>query len=87
VVLQGWEDVVEVHPLDRNDCVLPVRRPPEAIDPVWNARNVDWHYPMHCHAEPSQVARGGMYPGGLVGDWILAAPVNVPPPPAAVPAK
>jgi hypothetical protein len=87
VVLQGWEDVVEVHPLDRNDCVLPVRRPPEAIDPVWNARNADWHYPMHCHAEPSQVARGGMYPGGLVGDWILAGPVNVPPPPAVVPAK
>jgi hypothetical protein len=64
-----------------------MRRPPEAIDAVWDARNVDWHYPMHCHAEPSQVAMGGMYPGGLVGDWIIAAPVNVPPPPAAVPAK
>jgi hypothetical protein len=87
VLLQGWEDVVEMHPLDRKDCVLPMRRPPEAIDPVWNARSVDWHYPMHCHAEPSQVARGGMYPGGLVGDWILAAPVKVPPPPAAAPAR
>jgi hypothetical protein len=87
VILQGWEDVVEMHPLDRKDCVLPMRRPPEAIDAVWDARSVDWHYPMHCHAEPSQVAMGGMYPGGLVGDWIIAAPVNVPPPPAAVQAK
>jgi len=87
VLLQAWEDVVEMHPLDRKDCVLPMRRPPEAIDAVWDARSVDWHYPMHCHAEPSQVAMGGMYPGGLVGDWIIAAPVNVPPPPAAVQAK
>ncbi|MCG2622905.1 multicopper oxidase domain-containing protein [Arthrobacter sp. I2-34] len=78
VVLQQWEDVVEVHPLDRKDSVLPVRRPPETTDAVWNARRVDWDYPMHCHAEPSQVAVGGMYPGGLVGHWTVAAPVDVP---------
>lgn len=86
VVLQQWEDVVEVHPLDRKDSVLPVRRPPEATDPVWNARRVDWDYPMHCHAEPSQVAVGGMYPGGLVGHWTVAAPANVPRPNGAFPA-
>ncbi|MGY2746919.1 multicopper oxidase domain-containing protein [Arthrobacter sp. UYCu723] len=74
VVLQHWEDVVEMHPLDRKDSLLPLYRPPEAIDEVWNARNEDWGYPMHCHAEPSQVARGGMYPGGLVGHWSVAAP-------------
>jgi FtsP/CotA-like multicopper oxidase with cupredoxin domain len=74
VVLQQWEDVIEMHPLDRKDSMLPLRRPPEAIDEVWNARKEDWDYPMHCHAEPSQVARGGMYPGGLVGHWTLAAP-------------
>ncbi|MDR6417222.1 multicopper oxidase domain-containing protein [Pseudarthrobacter sulfonivorans] len=74
VVLQQWEDVVEMHPLDRKDSMLPLRRPPEVIDEVWNARKEDWHYPMHCHAEPSQVARGGMYPGGLVGHWTVAAP-------------
>jgi plastocyanin len=74
VVLQQWEDVIEMHPLDRKASVLPLRRPPEAIDQVWNARKTDWNYPMHCHAEPSQVARGGMYPGGLVGHWTLAAP-------------
>ncbi|MEO6200311.1 MAG: Tat pathway signal protein [Cryobacterium sp.] len=83
VILQQWEDVVEMHPLDRKDSVLPVWRPPDSIDPVWAARTVDWHYPMHCHAEPSQVAAGGMYPGGLVGDWMVAAPSRVPPPPAA----
>ena len=86
VVLQRWEDVVGLFPLDRKDSVLPMRRPPEAIDQVWDARSGDWHYPMHCHAEPSQLAAGGMYPGGLVGDWILAGPVAVPPPPAAAPA-
>lgn len=84
IVMQTWEDVVEMRPMDRKDCVLPMRRPPEVIDAVWNARTADWHYPMHCHAEPSQVARGGMYPGGLVGDWILAAPVPVPLPPGGV---
>ena len=72
VVLQQWEDVVELDPLDRKEIVLPVRRPPEAIDEVWDARTTDWHYPMHCHAEPSQTAAGGLYPGGLVADWVLA---------------
>jgi hypothetical protein len=83
VVLQHWEDVVEMHPLDRKDSVLPLKRPPDSIDPVWDARTVDWPYPMHCHAEPSQVAAGGMYPGGLVGHWTIAAPVDVPRPPGS----
>lgn len=85
VVLQRWVDVVGLQPLDRKDSVLPMRRPPDAIDPVWDARSTDWHYPMHCHAEPSQVAMGGMYPAGLVGDWIIAAPAKVSPPPGAPP--
>jgi FtsP/CotA-like multicopper oxidase with cupredoxin domain len=76
VVLQQWEDVVELDPLDRKEIVLPIKRPPDAIDPVWEARAEDWHYPMHCHAEPSQTAAGGLYPGGLVADWVLAAPRN-----------
>ena len=73
-VLQQWEDVVELPALDRKDVMLPMRRPPEVLDPVWDARDRDWQYPMHCHAEPSQTAAGGLYPGGLVADWILAAP-------------
>ena len=39
---------------------------------VWAARTTDWTYPMHCHAEMSQSAGGGVYPGGLVADWVLA---------------
>ncbi len=74
VVLQQWEDVVELDPLDRKEIVLPLRRPPDALDRVWDARDKDWIYPMHCHAEPSQTAAGGLYPGGLVADWTLAAP-------------
>jgi len=74
VVLQHWEDVVELDPLDRKEIVLPMRRPPEAVDQVWAARREPWTYPMHCHAEPSQSAAGGLYPGGLVSDWVLTSP-------------
>ncbi|MDQ0867400.1 multicopper oxidase domain-containing protein [Arthrobacter globiformis] len=73
VVLQQWEDTVQLQPLERKEAMLPVRRPPEVVDAVWEARDEDWKYPMHCHAEPSQTAAGGLYPGGLVADWALAA--------------
>jgi FtsP/CotA-like multicopper oxidase with cupredoxin domain len=73
VVLQQWEDTVQLQPLERKEAMLPVRRPPDVVDEVWNARREDWKYPMHCHAEPSQTAAGGLYPGGLMSDWSLAA--------------
>ncbi|WP_242682329.1 multicopper oxidase domain-containing protein [Herbiconiux sp. SYSU D00978] len=73
VILQHWEDTVDLDPLDRTDSMLPFKRPPDVLDAVWNARGEDWVYPMHCHAEPSQTAAGGLYPGGLVADWVLAA--------------
>lgn len=73
VLLQHWEDTVQLEPMDRKESLLPVRRPPEVVDQVWNARSGDWRYPMHCHAEPSQTAAGGLYPRGLVADWVLAA--------------
>ena len=72
VNVQQWEDVVELDPMARADVVLPVKRPPDVVPDVWAARDEDWHYPMHCHAEMSQTAGGGVYPGGLVGDWVLA---------------
>jgi hypothetical protein len=28
-------------------------------------------YPMHCHAEMSQTAAGGLYPMGMLADWRL----------------
>jgi hypothetical protein len=74
VILQQWEDVVELDPLDRKEVILPIRRPPETLDQVWDARAESWHYPMHCHAEPSQTAAGGLYPGGAVADWVLDHP-------------
>ena len=74
VLLQQWEDVVELDPMDRKEIVLPLQRPPEALDRVWDARDKSWEYPMHCHAEPSQTAAGGLYPGGLVAGWTLAPP-------------
>lgn len=33
-------------------------------------------YPMHCHAEPSQTAAGGNYPGGLVTHWAIAGDLD-----------
>jgi FtsP/CotA-like multicopper oxidase with cupredoxin domain len=73
VVLQQWEDTVQLQPLERKEAMLPIRRPPDVVDAVWNARTEDWKYPMHCHAEPSQTAAGGLYPGGLVADWVLGS--------------
>lgn len=74
VVLQQWEDVVELDPLQRKEVVLPFKPVPDALDEVFRARTEDWHYPMHCHAEPSQTAAGGLYPGGLMADWVLTHP-------------
>jgi len=76
VVAQQWEDTVELNALDRKDSVIPVKRPPDAMELVWRNRSGPWRYPMHCHAEPSQTAGGGLYPGGLVADWTLAGPAE-----------
>jgi hypothetical protein len=87
VVLQQWEDTIQLQPLERKESMLPVRRPPDVVDPVWNARNEDWKYPMHCHAEPSQTARGGLYPAGWwrTGCWLASPPQEGTPPTAADP--
>jgi len=70
--MQQWEDVVELDPLNRADVLLPLKPPPDVVPAVWAARTEDWTYPMHCHAEMSQTAGGGVYPGGVVADWVLA---------------
>jgi hypothetical protein len=69
--LQHWEDVVEIDPLETKAIMLPVKPPPDALDEVVASQRCDWVYPMHCHAEMSQTAGGGLYPGGQVSDWIL----------------
>jgi hypothetical protein len=71
VALQHWEDVVEMDPLASKAVMLPLKPPPDALEVVRANQECDWVYPMHCHAEMSQTAGGGLYPGGQVSDWIL----------------
>jgi hypothetical protein len=71
IALQHWEDVVEMDPLTTKAVMLPLKPPPDALDVVRENQECDWIYPMHCHAEMSQTAGGGLYPGGQVSDWIL----------------
>jgi hypothetical protein len=71
IALQHWEDVVEMDPLNSKAVMLPIKPPPDVIDQVRQAQQCDWIYPMHCHAEMSQTAGGGLYPGGQVSDWVL----------------
>jgi hypothetical protein len=71
ILLQHWEDVVELDPLATKAVMLPLKPPPDALDVVRANQDCDWIFPMHCHAEMSQTAGGGLYPGGQVSDWIL----------------
>jgi hypothetical protein len=71
IALQHWEDVVEMDPLATKAVMLPLKPPPDALDVVRANQECDWVYPMHCHAEMSQTAGGGLYPGGQVSDWVL----------------
>jgi hypothetical protein len=58
-------------PLRVKAVMLPLKPPPDALDVVRANQECDWIFPMHCHAEMSQTAGGGLYPGGQVSDWIL----------------
>ena len=71
VQLQCFEDVVELDPLRTKTVMLPMKPPPDALDEVIAAQSCTWVFPMHCHAEMSQTAGGGLYPGGMVSDWKL----------------
>jgi FtsP/CotA-like multicopper oxidase with cupredoxin domain len=71
VQLQHWEDVVEMDPLRVKAVMLPLKPPPDALEVVRANQECDWIFPMHCHAEMSQTAGGGLYPGGQVSDWVL----------------
>jgi hypothetical protein len=71
ILLQHWEDVVEIHPMTTKAVMLPIKPPPDALDVVLANQRCDYVFPMHCHAEMSQTAGGGLYPGGMVTDWEL----------------
>jgi hypothetical protein len=68
---QIWEDVVEIDPLQTKACMLPVKPPSDALGVVLENQRCEYAFPMHCHAEMSQTAGGGLYPGGMVTDWTL----------------
>lgn len=60
------KDTIMMRPLDRKDCLLPGKPPPDA----WPPTNVS-SFPMHCHTELSQTAAGGLYPSGMLAHWEL----------------
>ncbi|HYM63399.1 MAG TPA: multicopper oxidase domain-containing protein [Gaiellaceae bacterium] len=75
VNIQQSEDVLELDPLDRKETMLPMKPPPDAVPVVVANQKEEFVFPMHCHAEMSQTAGGGLYPGGIVSDWILMPPL------------
>jgi FtsP/CotA-like multicopper oxidase with cupredoxin domain len=52
------------------DAYLPMHPPPDIWPPMeeWGDELV-LSYPMHCHAEMSQTAAGGLYPNGMLAHW------------------
>ena len=52
------------------DALLPFRAPPDIWPPIarWGSE-LTLSYPMHCHAEMSQTAGGGLYPNGMLAHW------------------
>ncbi|MDP3494452.1 MAG: hypothetical protein Q8R82_15180 [Hyphomonadaceae bacterium] len=60
-------------PLARVDVLLPFVRPDDIPEKAWPPKQEKFplKYPMHCHMEMSQTARGGQYPQGMITDWEL----------------
>jgi FtsP/CotA-like multicopper oxidase with cupredoxin domain len=52
------------------DAILPFKPPPDIWPPIeeWGPE-LTLSYPMHCHAEMSQTAAGGLYPNGMLAHW------------------
>jgi FtsP/CotA-like multicopper oxidase with cupredoxin domain len=52
------------------DALLPFKPPPDIWPPMeqWGSE-LRLSYPMHCHAEMSQTAGGGLYPNGMLAHW------------------
>jgi len=81
-------DTWRLPPLETRDVLLPFVRPPDAYpwppsDPkVWTTDlagdgTKGMVFPMHCHAELSQLANGGNYPQGLLTHWVLTGDLEV----------
>lgn len=57
------KDVVMVRPGSVKNVVFPFHDALDRTTPI----TVKQTYPMHCHAEMSQTAAGGLYPNGMLG--------------------
>jgi hypothetical protein len=67
-------DIVQSTPLSRISVLLPIHTGLDAWPPLDPSKGfVEQAYPMHCHAEMSQTAAGGLYPMGMLTDWRLVA--------------
>lgn len=76
----NWKkkDIVSMFALDCRDVIYPFEVPPDAYPPLTSS-SPKQTYPMHCHAEPSQTAGGGLYPHGMhTGITIGEAPPSEP---------
>jgi len=68
------KDVMRLTPLQRTGVLLPIHSGLDAFPPLDPAKGFgEQAYPMHCHAEMSQTAAGGLYPMGALTDWRLVA--------------
>jgi len=75
-----WKDNIMMMPGDRKDVLLPFAIPPNAVHwppPLEGQQFLrelgqsEGAFPMHCHVEMSQVAGGGLYPQGMLTDWVV----------------
>jgi hypothetical protein len=66
------KDVVRLAALQRTSVLLPIHTGLDAWPPLDPEKGfVEQQFPMHCHAEMSQTAAGGLYPMGALTDWRL----------------
>jgi FtsP/CotA-like multicopper oxidase with cupredoxin domain len=64
--LQMLKDTIRLTGGETKDALLPFKPPPDAWPPTRSSS-----YPMHCHAEMTQTAGGGLYPHGMLAHWQL----------------
>lgn len=69
--LQMVKDTFYLGPEERKDVLQPYDLPDDAVPRLTPGTFTELNYPVHCHAEMSQTAAGGLYPGGMVTDWTL----------------
>ena len=64
------KDTIMMPPGFTKDALLPFTAPPDIWPPIaqWGS-DLKLSYPMHCHAEMSQTAGGGLYPNGMLAHW------------------